>query len=44
MKVSTIVTQQGQQFIVDLFFILLKGLTNDILLYIVGHNNKIIKD
>ena len=40
MEVLTIVIQQGQQIFVDLVFILLKGLTNDKLLYIVDHINK----
>lgn len=40
MEVSTTSTQQGQQRVVDCVSVLLKGLTNDELLYIVDHIDK----
>ena len=40
MEVSTTSTQQGQQKVVDCVSVLLKGLTNDELRYIVDHIDK----
>ena len=40
MEVSTTQTQQGQQRVVDCVSVLLKGLTNDELMYIVDHIDK----
>ena len=40
MEVSTMATPQGQQSVVDCVTVLLKGLTNDELLYIVDHIDK----
>ena len=40
MEVSTMATQKGQQSVVDCISVLLKGLTNDELLYIVDHIDK----
>ena len=40
MEISTMSTQQGQQSVVDCVSVLLKGLTNDELLFIVDHIDK----